>query len=108
MASRVLETGQSASASIADPSVSGSSDADVLYKGDLVGLRGLQMRPQLNGEEAVVTGYFPDKQRWSVETLASGEKILLRRANMVVLERWSVWEEVAAAETFGGVHINGG
>ena len=69
--------------------------------GDLVCLRDLHSRPDLNGAYGAAVTYYPSKLRWSVELLESGEKLLLKTANVTVVQKWADMQESLHCQSQG-------
>ena len=69
--------------------------------GDLVCLRDLHSRPDLNGAYGAAVTYYPSKLRWSVELFASGEKLLLKAANVTVVQKWADMQESLHCQSQG-------
>ena len=74
-------------------SASGHDEQQVM-EGDLLSLHGLLSRPTLNGSQAAALQFHPTKQRWAVQLLDTGEKLLLKRSNLTVLQRFSSLREM--------------
>ena len=73
-------------------------ERDELEEGDLVKLQNLQARPELNGHSAAVLEYHTDRQRWAIEMLETRERLLLKRASLVVVGKW---RDLICASAYG-------